>query len=84
MKNTLKLASLALAAVVAVGMTSVSASAVTFYSEEPETETETQIGLIDFGTCGEDLCYTLSENGELFIYGLGDMNNYTLVHFQTE
>jgi len=44
-------------------------------SEMPES-TESKNSIVDSGTCGENLTWTLDENGLLTISGTGEMENY--------
>lgn len=44
-------------------------------SETPES-TESRDGIVDSGTCGENLTWTLDENGVLIISGTGEMESY--------
>lgn len=45
-------------------------------SNEAPVEPENKSGIVDSGTCGENLTWTLDENGLLTISGTGQMENY--------
>ncbi len=62
MKNTLKLIVMALAVVLCVVL-------------PPETEAKAA-EIIDSGTCGDNLTWTLDDEGTLTISGTGEMHNY--------
>ncbi len=49
---------------------------VTVIEKIGETETKTDNGIIDSGTCGENLTWKLTEAGTLIISGTGAMTNY--------
>ena len=44
-------------------------------SEMPES-TESKNSIVDSGTCGENVTWTLDENGVLTISGTGEMENF--------